>query len=1160
MSPRVFGCLFCFVALAGPIAAGADAAPGEFVLWSYVEDAQVFPLCTTIMDGIKERTSDPTLAASQCEKNSQGLKGSSVTEIKKHCQYFAVQLEQYTVQGQYSTRLDWCGKMLQFHSFKLKHDLLNYLGPAVLWNTCSDSVALAITQGAGATAPEASIQANLPISCKIELEKQFKARAIPFQVATVGCKNFVKKASKALAARELDHKDHGKQFCDGKSMQQKPFDFSQASPMPAGFPLTSSKGAVPKVSLANLEKMIRSAFDTPRDAFNKYDTNGDGKLSAGEWSGLCRDLGIPKWDCDKLYKELDLNGDGEISASEWQHAMSVTLEDLRAYILQEYGNADEGWKAADADKDGRLTPDEFKAHCGTVGVTPENAARLFPQVDKDGDGSISEDEYRNVFGVDLAEFKKRARKKWGTPEESFKAMDANGDGEISPDEFVEACKQLNIPPERAEILFDELDADSSGGITPEEWEASMGLSKQDLQRTIIDKLGKPSDAFKKLDADGDGKITAKELEEALKDAGMTAEEAKEIAAAMDEDGTGISKDEWLEKSGAKDLASKRYATPKAAKHTHRVAQEFDSPKDAFDSMDANGDGNISPEEWQASFEKLGMTPEEAMAAFEELDVNGDGQISRDEFYQGFGKGGGSDDFRDVKPKPIEPLEPEITMKEFQLRIGKSFKNGKDAWAKLAGEGGSVTLDDFKKFCADMGIPPGQAAKLFKQMDADGDGKLSESEFQNGVGMTEDELRERALAKWGNADEILKQADTDGDGKVSKEELVDMMKKLGVTPENAEKLAKEMMVKYDADGDGKIEGKQFKAVFRATADDLAERLQEQMGSASEAFDSWDADGDGELSEEEFMKGAEDMGISKEAAKAIWKDKAKDGKMDKDAFVDVFGIGPDQLLAKCFEHLQNPAEAFKELDVDGDMLVSEDEWKAFATKLHLSAEQAESLWKRIDTNEGEHTQGHMSQWEFFHFMDYQEPKKITWADGFGDLDSFGADHKKFNTLGGKPTDPNYGIMQTPNAVSAIIVNPSYGGKPNAITVVARPVVSVSVGTAMAVRNRTAVTVKAATAMKTPGPANRTAATATAEAVHRLEKANTTEAAPLQTQAPKVPPKQADLDAKDAEIARLRAELEEVHQHAKASNATSVNGTAPSANTSARAVAFMSAKGVR
>jgi len=339
------------------------------------------------------------------------------------------------------------------------------------------------------------------------------------------------------------------------------------------------------------------------------------------------------------------------------------------------------------------------------------------------------------------------------------------------------------------------------------------------------------------------------------------------------------------------------------------------------------------------------------------------------------------------------------MEDFRRRVKQAFKNSKAAWDAMAGEGSEfMTPEQFKKWAADLGIPPGQAEKLFKEMDKDGDGLLSEHEFQNAMGIDEDELRERALEKFGNAEEILKQADLNGDGQLTEDELKEFMEeKLGISPEQAEKLAKDLMKKYDKDGDGKLSKEEAKPIFQATASDLQDRIQEQLGSAADAMAAWDKDGDGVLSEQEFMDGCKSMGISEEACRNIWKEKSGgDGKMTMEEFANAFGVGPDELLEACFAKFGNPQNAFDVGDKDEDGLISEDEWKTLGSELGFNENQMKRLWGLLDTNEGENTKDYISRWEWFDLMDYEEPRFVTFGDGFGDIDPFGTEHKKFNVM--------------------------------------------------------------------------------------------------------------------------------------------------------------------
>jgi len=1497
----------------------AAQAPPGFVLWSFIPPQQFYQTCLKVTRGVGSDTGNKERCKASCVKETTAFGGA---ETSAHCDFVAGQMEAATLQEAWKSGEDFCTKMLMFHSNKLEIDLLKYLHPTTLWNVCTNSIHMSIEQAAGAVGPVAAVQANLPVTCKSELESTFKKSGLPYQIANEGCKHFVPKADKALAGGELEPTDT-KQFCDGNSMQAVAFEKSQPSPMPEGFPLTTSDWT-PKVTLAKLRVLVRKAFATPRDAFAKYDSSGDGNLDDKEWDAMCASLRIPGMDCKLLKPMVDGNKDGKISLAEWDGAMGVTLEELVQYVLDKHGNGDASWKVFDTNGDGKVDPAEWEAHCAEVQVGAADSQPLFGEVDKNADGGIDKDEWTDVFGVTLPEMKRRAREKWGAPEASFKAFDANGDGNIDLEEFEKACAALNIPASTAKKLMDEMDLDASGGISPEEWDQGMEMSKEEVKQKIFETLGHPEDALKDMDPDGDGTLDMEDVKKKLEEAGLSKEEAAAVASGMDKDGDGkISAEEFKEGTGAKDLedvigptadgaamtgnpegpfgqkgkdgmcstctggagtlpngekeitmpefmkragsthgtpkkafeamdkdgdgnitpeefekacanlkppvspaqaaplfdkldkdksggitpdeffdeaggkdkfapvtipelkrrlmdthgtpketfaamdkdgdgtitpeefeegcknlkppltpeqakhlfaeldkdgsggitpeelyevvggpdafagdmltlpefkkrAAATHGTPKAAygafdkdgdgkitpeefaegcknlqppvspqeaaplfkqldangdgtvspeewydamgapdtfstspgdpghvslpEYMERVKAKDGTPKKAYEAMDADGDGQVTPEEFIAACAKLdppidkaaalplfeqldkddsgSITPEEyydavgpeegffpqpgdpdyvslpdlkkrakakygtpeaaykamdkdgdgevtqaefvagcknlepplteaqAIPLFRELDANGDdgvspaewyavmgppdaftaspgdpdyvdlpefkrrakathgtpkktfdamdankdGKISPEEFiaacaklkppiskesavplFQELDKDGNGhispEEFYEATGSPEEfaaepaagagaaprtPAESAVSPEEAKRRMKEAFGNGKEAWEAIAGKGATeITPEQFKEKMAELGIPPGEAEKLFKKMDANGDGKISMDEFQNDFGVDEAELKDRMLDKFGNVDKAMAAMDKDGDGKVSEDELVEQMTKdLGITPENAKKLAKDMMKKYDPNGDGEIEGDVFKKAFGATAQDLKDRIGEKMGSAKDAIAKWDKDGDGCLSKQEFLDGAmKDLGISKGAAERMWKEHSKDGKMCEDAFTKAFGVGPDDVMEKCFSKFGNPEKAFQQGDADGDGVLSPEEFEEMALKMGFKPDQVKRLFKEIDTNDGENSQNHISMWEFFTYIDYQIPARKTWHDGYGDIDAFGTEHKKFNTLSHhdlsqapapakKPSSPKKALLHKSSARKAVV----------------------------------------------------------------------------------------------------------------------------------------------
>jgi len=234
---------------------------------------------------------------------------------------------------------------------------------------------------------------------------------------------------------------------------------------------------------------------------------------------------------------------------------------------------------------------------GTAGAQSGSAMR-FAGMDANGDGVITREEWR---GSDRA----------------FRNHDWNGDGRLAGDEVRPGGRRTSAiqdddPYDTIDEIddwsaesFRRLDHNGDGRLSRLEWHASRDL-------------------FARVDSNGDGVLT---LAEFTGDAAVD-QDREDRFGSLDANRDGrVSRDEW-------------HATPAVfealdANHDGQLTRQeaegtgWNGERDAFRSVDANGDGAISTDEWH-------WNP----AAFRRLDTNSDGRLSRQEF--------------DTVPSPTDP--------------------------------------------------------------------------------------------------------------------------------------------------------------------------------------------------------------------------------------------------------------------------------------------------------------------------------------------------------------------------------------------------------------------------------------------------------------------------------------------------------------------------
>ncbi|CAN0891461.1 Probable calcium-binding protein CML26 [Linum grandiflorum] len=117
--------------------------------------------------------------------------------------------------------------------------------------------------------------------------------------------------------------------------------------------------------------------DELQKVFDKFDTNGDGKISASELAGVLRSMGT------------------EYSAPDLQRAMEEIDSDKDGFInLEEFAQL-----CRDENKDGLVSEAELHHVLNRIGMrcSVEECARMIKGVDSDGDGRVNYKEFEKMM-------------------------------------------------------------------------------------------------------------------------------------------------------------------------------------------------------------------------------------------------------------------------------------------------------------------------------------------------------------------------------------------------------------------------------------------------------------------------------------------------------------------------------------------------------------------------------------------------------------------------------------------------------------------------------------------------------------------------------------------------------------------------------------------
>jgi calmodulin len=133
-----------------------------------------------------------------------------------------------------------------------------------------------------------------------------------------------------------------------------------------------------------------------REAFNIFDKDGDGRITAKELGTVMRSLGQNPSEAElqDMVNQVDLDGNGTIEFDEFLYMMSRQMRD---------GDTEEDIKAAfrvfDKDGDGKITTAELTHIMNNLGepLTQEEVDEMIAQADTNKDGIIDYAEFVHLM-------------------------------------------------------------------------------------------------------------------------------------------------------------------------------------------------------------------------------------------------------------------------------------------------------------------------------------------------------------------------------------------------------------------------------------------------------------------------------------------------------------------------------------------------------------------------------------------------------------------------------------------------------------------------------------------------------------------------------------------------------------------------------------------
>lgn len=193
--------------------------------------------------------------------------------------------------------------------------------------------------------------------------------------------------------------------------------------------------------------------------FFSGDANNDGTFTQREVAELR----------DSEFEQLDANDDGSISRTEYRTCMTQ-IRDKAVEQEAKSGEDTLNWSDLTSDGSKTLTREDFAAAVEAAWEGGEDSKNtLFKHLSAKMEDAIEDEDREEGFAQAAVS--------------RFKAADTNGDGILTQEEFETPVREKTFSDQGLDTRFQEMDADDSGAISPQEYRAAATWSPNAMGAT-----------------------------------------------------------------------------------------------------------------------------------------------------------------------------------------------------------------------------------------------------------------------------------------------------------------------------------------------------------------------------------------------------------------------------------------------------------------------------------------------------------------------------------------------------------------------------------------------------------------------------------------------------------------------------------------------------